>query len=82
MTKHAIRLNIEALDEAVRAVANKDGKRPTRLLLVDKLPISRGTLYYWINHGITPKGLLQIEEVSGVPRERLAPEFFRNDEAA
>ena len=82
MRKHLVRLNIEALDEAVRAVAYKEGRNPTRSLLIERLDISRATLYAWINKGISLDGLFKLEALSGVPRERLSPELFRRDEAA
>jgi DNA-binding transcriptional regulator YdaS (Cro superfamily) len=66
------RLNIERMDPGVReAVIAAGGIRP----LARALGILHTTIIRW--RFIPIERLLQVEKVTGVPRERLRPDIFR-----
>jgi DNA-binding transcriptional regulator YdaS (Cro superfamily) len=48
--------------------------------LARKLGVDKGTVTRWAQKGVPPGRVLEVERETGIPREKLRPDFF--DEAA
>ena len=44
--------------------------------LARKLRLSRQAVYKWLETGVPPKRCVDIERVSGMPREKLRPDIY------
>ncbi|MGA9851867.1 MAG: YdaS family helix-turn-helix protein [Gammaproteobacteria bacterium] len=54
----------------------------TQTALAERLRISQASISKWGRGGIPLDRVLDVENVTGIPREQLAPEFFRTREQA
>jgi transcriptional regulator with XRE-family HTH domain len=56
------------------------GLRPADL--ARKCEVEKSTVSRWVENGIPLVRVFQIEKETGIPREKLRPDFFKVDERA
>lgn len=74
MNKQTLMMDVDAFREVVSALGNQEK-------LAEAMGVTRAMLHYYQKNGLPVDRCIQMEQLSGVPRERLLPNLFRSDAA-
>lgn len=62
--------------DAIKKSGDK-GKPGTTYTLAEKCGVKQPTVMHWLQESVSGERAVQIEQVTGVPRERIRPDLFK-----
>jgi DNA-binding transcriptional regulator YdaS (Cro superfamily) len=51
-----------------------------RSVTADRLGVNRSTLTRWAENGVPAERVVEVERVTGIPREQLRPDLFQKEQ--